>query len=70
MYVIMNYVPEATLALLTPYFSIIAIAFINVYIGTGFHRAGKGIADVVDSKSTDEKSLSVEVSEDTSGIKG
>jgi len=29
------------LAMLTPWFGIIAVTFVNVYIGTGFHRASK-----------------------------
>ena len=38
-YAILNYVPAEVLAMLTPWFGIIAVTFVNVYIGTGFHRA-------------------------------
>ena len=40
-YAILNYVPAEVLAMLTPWFGIIAVTFVNVYIGTGFHRASK-----------------------------
>ena len=40
-YAILNYVRAEVLAMLTPWFGIIAVTFVNVYIGTGFHRASK-----------------------------
>ena len=40
-YAILNYVPAEVLAMIAPWFGIIAVTFVNVYIGTGFHRASK-----------------------------
>ena len=40
-YAILNYVRAEVLAMLTPWFGIIAVTFVNVYIGTGFHKASK-----------------------------
>ena len=40
-YSIMTYVPADIIAVLSPWFGIIAVIFVNVYIGTGFHRASK-----------------------------
>lgn len=40
-YAILNYVRAEVLAMLTPWFGIIAVTFVNVYIGTGFHKVSK-----------------------------
>ena len=40
-YTILNYVPAEVLAMIAPWFGIIAVTFVNVYIGTGFHRVSK-----------------------------
>lgn len=62
-YAVLNYVPDTVLAALTPYFGIIAITFVNVYIGTGFHRANKTVPQVVANEVTvvSEKNMTVEV---------
>lgn len=48
MYLVLNYVPQTILEAITPYFGIIAISFINVYLGTSFHRAAKTTTDTVE----------------------
>lgn len=40
-YVVLNYVPASTLEAIAPYFGLIAVAFLNTYIGTGYHNVSK-----------------------------
>lgn len=47
-YAILNYVPAEVLATLTPWFGIIAVTFVNVYIGTGFHRVSKATPEMTE----------------------
>ena len=46
-YTILNYVPAEVLAMIAPWFGIIAVTFVNVYIGTGFHRASKATSATI-----------------------
>ena len=69
MYVIMTYVPVETLEMLAPYFGIIAISFINGYVGTSFHRAAKPTIDTVEvSAALVETELSSSVQPLTTGF--
>ncbi len=47
-YSIMTYVPADIIAVLSPWFGIIAVIFVNVYIGTGFHRASKATPKMIE----------------------
>ena len=46
-YAILNYVPAEVLAMIAPWFGIIAVTFVNVYIGTGFHRVSKATSATI-----------------------
>ena len=73
-YVILNFVPTTVLDALSPYFGIIAVTFVNVYIGTGFHRANKTQPQVVANNATviakKDMTVSVETPCETYEIKG
>ena len=49
-YAVLNYVPASTLEAIAPYFGIVALAFLNTYIGTGYHRASKPSPKIEDGK--------------------
>lgn len=73
-YAIMTYVPADILAALTPWFGIIATAFISIYVGTGFHRASTSSPQVVANEATvvakKDMSVKVETPKDIYEIKG
>lgn len=40
-YVVLAYVPENIVEAIAPYFNIVAVTFLSVYVGTAYHRVSK-----------------------------
>lgn len=66
-YVVLTYVPASVVEAIAPYFGILAITFLNVYIGTGYHRASKPTPQIVADRVT---VMPAPVAGDVTGVGG
>ena len=53
-YVVLTYVPSNIIDAIAPYFGIVAVAFLNIYIGTGFHSVTKSTAKSIEKEKSDK----------------